>query len=185
MGWVVGGRLQRKGTTYTYSWFMLMYGRNQNNIVKQFSSVAQLCRTLCDPMDYSMPGIPVHYQLPEFTQIHLSQWCHPTISSSVVLFSSCLLSFPASGSSLRSQFFAPGGQNIGASASASVLPMNTQDWFSLGWTDPKESPRRLLGSPCSPRDSQESSPTPQLKSINSLVLTLFYGPTFTFIHDHW
>ena len=62
-----------------------------------------------------------------------SQWCHPTISSSVVPFSSCLQSFPASGSFLRSQFFASGGQNIGASASASVLPMN-QDWFPLGLT---------------------------------------------------
>ena len=73
-----------------------------------------------------------------------SWWCHPTISSSVVHFS-CLQSFPASGSFLRSQLFASGGQNIGVSASASVLPMNIQDWFPLGWTG--------LSS-CSPRDSQ-------------------------------
>ena len=64
----------------------------------------------------------------------LSQWCHPTISSSVVPFSSCLQSFPASGSSQMSQFFTPGGQSIGALALASVLPMNIQDWFPLGWT---------------------------------------------------
>ena len=64
----------------------------------------------------------------------LSQWCHPTILSSVVPFSSCLQSFPASGSFLMSQFFASGGQSMGVSASASVLPMNIQDWFSLGWT---------------------------------------------------
>ena len=64
----------------------------------------------------------------------LSQWCHPIISSSVIPFSSCLQSFPPSGSFLRSQFFASGGQSIGASASASVLPMNIQDWFPLGWT---------------------------------------------------
>ena len=64
----------------------------------------------------------------------LSQWCHPRISSSVVPFSSCLLSFPASGSFPMSQFFASGGQSIGASASASVLQMNIQDWFPLGWT---------------------------------------------------
>ena len=64
----------------------------------------------------------------------LSQWCHPTISSSVVPFSSCLQSFPASGSFLMSQFFASGGQSIGVSASASVLPMHIQDWFPLGWT---------------------------------------------------
>ena len=64
----------------------------------------------------------------------LSRWCHPTISSSVIPFSFCLQSFPASGSFQMSQFFASGGQSIGASASASVLPMNIQDWFLLGWT---------------------------------------------------
>ena len=64
----------------------------------------------------------------------LSQWCHPTISSSVVPFSSCPQSLPASGSFPMSQLFAPGGQSIGVSASASVLPMNTQDWSPLGWT---------------------------------------------------
>ena len=64
----------------------------------------------------------------------LSWWCHPTISSSVVPFSSCLQSFPASGSFPMSQLFASGGQRIGVSASASVLPMNIQDWFPLGRT---------------------------------------------------
>ena len=64
----------------------------------------------------------------------MSIWCHPTISSSIVPFSSCLQSFPASGSFPMSQFFTSGGQSIGASASASVPPMNIQDWFSLGWT---------------------------------------------------
>ena len=65
----------------------------------------------------------------------LSRWCHPTISSSVVPFSSCLQSFPASGSFPMSQFFTSGGQSIGVSASASVLPMNIQDWLPLGWTN--------------------------------------------------
>ena len=64
----------------------------------------------------------------------LSRWCHPTISSSVVPFSSCPQSFPASGSFQMSQFFASGGQSIGVSASASVLPMNIQDWYPLEWT---------------------------------------------------
>ena len=64
----------------------------------------------------------------------LSRWCHPTISSSVIPFSSCLQSFPASGSFPKSQFFSLGGQRIGVSASASVLPMNIHDWFPLGWT---------------------------------------------------
>ena len=64
----------------------------------------------------------------------LSQWCHPTISSSVIPFSSCLQSFPASGSFQMSQFFTSGGQSVRVSASTSVLPMNVQDWFPLGWT---------------------------------------------------
>ena len=63
-----------------------------------------------------------------------SWWCHPTVSSSVVPFSSCLQSLPASGSFPVSQFFTSGGQSIGVSASSSVLPMNIQDWFPLGWT---------------------------------------------------
>ena len=64
----------------------------------------------------------------------LSEWCHPTISSSVIPFSSCTQFFPASGSFPMSQLFASGGQSIGVSATASVLPMNTQDWSPLGWT---------------------------------------------------
>ena len=94
----------------------------------QFSSVAQSCPTLCNPMDCSTPGFPVHHQLPELTQTRpLSQWCQPTISSSVIPFSSCLQSFPVSESFLVSQFFTSGGQSIGVSASTSVLPMNIQD----------------------------------------------------------
>ena len=101
----------------------------------EFSIVAKSCRTLCDLMDCHTPGLPVHYQLPEFTQTHVhSWWCSPTISSSAVPFSSHLQSFPASGSFPMSRFFASGGQNIGASASASVFPMNIPDWFPLGWT---------------------------------------------------
>ena len=103
---------------------------------KRISSVqvAQLCLTLCDPMDCSMPGFPVHHQIPEFIQTHVHQvsdaiqliLCHP--------FSSHLQSFPASRSFPMSQFFASGEQIIGVSALASVLPMNIQDWFPLGWT---------------------------------------------------
>ena len=93
----------------------------------------------------------------------LSWWCHPTISSSVTSFSSCPQSFLASGSFPVSWLFASGGQSTGASASASVLPMNIQSWFPLGLT---------VCSPCCPRDSQESSPAPQFESINSLTLSL-------------
>ena len=89
----------------------------------------------CDLRDCSTTSFPVHHHLPEFAQTRVHcQWCHPTISSSVGSFSSCLQSFPASGSFPVSQLFTPGGQSIGASASASVLPMNIQDWFPLGWT---------------------------------------------------
>ena len=88
------------------------------------------------PHDHSTLGLPVHHQLPESTQDHVcvSQWCIPTISSSIVPFFPCLQSFPASRSFPVSQFFILGGQNIGASVSASVLPMNIQGWSPLGWT---------------------------------------------------
>ena len=107
----------------------------------------------------------------------LSQWCHPAISSSVIPFSSCPQFLPASGSFPMSQLFAWGGQSIGVSASASVLPMNTQDWSLLGQTG--------WISLQSQEDSQESSPTPQFKSINSSALSLLHSPTLTSIHDHW
>ena len=100
----------------------------------QFSSVAQSWTALCDPMDWGAPCFPVHHQFLELPHSRLSsRWCHPTISSFVILFSR-LQSFPASGSSQMSQFFASGGPSIRASASASVHPMNIQDWFPLGLT---------------------------------------------------
>ena len=105
-----------------------------------------------------------------------SHWCHPTITSSVVTFSSCLRSFPASGSYQMSQFFPPGGQSIGVTASVSVL-----QWAPR--TDLLED--GLVGSPCSPKDSQEFSPTAQFKSINSSVFSFLYSPTLTSIHDYW
>ena len=92
------------------------------------------CPTLCNPMDCGISGFPVLHHLPRVcsSSCPSSQWCHPTISTSVIPFSSCLQSFPASGSFPRSQFFTTGGQSIGTSASASVLPMNIQDWYPLG-----------------------------------------------------
>ena len=101
----------------------------------QYSSVQLLsCVRLCNPMDCSTSGLPVHHQLPEFTQTLVHWLSHQTTSSSVIPFSSHLQSFPASGSFPMSQFFASGAQSIGVSASASVLPVNIQDWFPLGWT---------------------------------------------------
>ena len=97
---------------------------------------------------------------------------HPLSSPSSPTFNP----FPASGPFQMSQLFASGGQSFGVSATVSTLSMNIWDWFPLEST---------VGSPCSPRDSQESSPTPQFKSINSLVLSFLYSPTLTCIHDHW
>ena len=97
------------------------------------SSVQLLSRDLTD---CNTPGFSVHHQLPVLTKSHgcWSQWCHRTISSSIVPFSSHLRFFPASGSSPVSQFFTSSGQTIGVSVLASVLPVNIQDWFPLGWT---------------------------------------------------
>ena len=102
-------------------------------LLVQFSSVDQSCPTLCDPMDCSMWGFPVHYQLLELAQTHVHQVSDAIQPShpSVIPFSSCLQSFPASWSFHMSQFFASGGQSI--RASASVLPMNIQGWFPLGF----------------------------------------------------
>ena len=101
----------------------------------QFISVTQLCPILCDPKDCSTPGFPMLHYLPDLAQTHV-HWVGDaiTISSSIDPFSSCLQSFPASGSVPMSQLFASGDQSIGVSALTSVLPMNTQDWFPLGWT---------------------------------------------------
>ena len=101
----------------------------------QFSSVAQSCPTLYDPMNCSTPGLPVHHQFPEFTQSQVLR-VHDAIQPSHPLSSPspCPQSLPASESFPLSQFFAWGGQSIGVSTSISVLPMNTQDWSPLGWT---------------------------------------------------
>ena len=108
--------------------------------------------------------------------IPLSQWCHPTISSSDIPFSSCLQCFPASGSFLGSQFFASGGQSIGVSASASGLPMNIQDWFPLRWTG-------LISLQSKGLSRVFSNTTVQ--NWYSSVLSFLYSPTPTFIYDYW
>ena len=146
----------------------------------QFNSVAQLCPTLCDPMNHSTPSLPAHHQLPEFTQTHVyqvgdaTQPSHPLSSPS-----------PPAPSPSQHQGLFQCGQGIGVPASASVLPMDTQDWSHLGWTG---------WISCSPRDYQESSqkkkkkessPIPQFKSINSSVLSFLHSPTLTSIHNYW
>ena len=144
----------------------------------QFSSVAQSCPTLCNPMDHSMPGLPVHHILPEFTQTHahrvgdVIQTSHPLSS----------LSPPAPNPSQHQGIF----QLVNSSHEvAKVLELQLQHQ-SFQWT-----PRTyllqdgLVGSPWSPRDSQESSPTPQFKSIKFSALRFLHSPTLTCIHDHW
>ena len=114
------------------NWITLLCSWNKH-IVNQFSSVTQSC---------TRPHGPQHARLPclwPTPRVHpnscpSSLWCHPTISFSVIPFSSCPQSFPVSGFFQMSQLFASGGQSIEVSASTSVLPMNTQDWSPLGWT---------------------------------------------------
>ena len=159
-----------------YSFQNLSFALIWLNLIPVIHLIAQSSPNLCDHMNCSTPGLPVHHQLPEFTQnsCPLSWWCHPTISSSVIPFSSSLQTFPASGSFPMSQFFTSGGQSIGVSALASVLPMNIQGLisFRIDWLD-------LLAV----QGTQESSPTPQFKSISSPALSFLYGPTLTSIYD--
>ena len=123
----IGHVLQRVG----YNWAT----KHTHTESVQFNSVAQSCLTLFTPWTAAWQAfLSIAHSGVYSNSCPLSQWCHPTISSSVIPFSSCLQSFPASGSFQMSQFFASGGQSIGASASASVLSMNVQDWFPLGWT---------------------------------------------------
>ena len=136
-------------------------------IFSSVSSVTLWCLTLCDPMNCSKPGLPVHHQLPEFTQTHLHG-----VGDAIQISQY----FPASGSFQMSQFFASGGQSIRVSVSASVLLMNIQDWLPLGWT---------VWISLQAKELSKSSLTPQFKSINSSALSFLYSPTLTFIHDDW
>ena len=142
----------------------------------QFSSVAQSCLTLCDPMDCSTPDLPVHHQLPRFTQTHV-HWVGDTIQRSHPLLS------PSPPAYNLFQHLGLFKWVSSIYQVAKVLEFLLQ-YQSFQWT-----PRTdllwdgLVGSPCSPRDIQESSPTPQFKCINSSALSLLYSPTLTSIHD--
>ena len=143
----------------------------------QFSSVAQSCPTLCDPMNRSTPGLPVHHQLLEFTETHVHrvsdaiQPSHPLSSPS-----------PAPNPSQHQGLF----QCVTSSHEvAKVLKFQPQHHSFQRNPRADVLQNGLVGSPCSPRDSQESSPTLHFKSINSLALSLLHSPNFTSIHDHW
>ena len=140
-------------------------------------SVPQLFPPFCDPMDCSTPGLPVLHYFPEFAQTHaLSCWCHPIISSSVISFSSCPQSFPASGYFPMSRLFASGGQRIGVSASASVLPMNIQSWFPLG----------LIGLfSLLSKELSRVFPNTTVQKHQLFGTQPFYGPPLTTINDYW
>ena len=142
-----------------------------DRIACDWCSVIKSSPALCHPMDCSTPGFSVLHYLLEFAQTHaLCQWCYPSISSSVDPFSSCLLSFPASGSFLVNQFFASGNFSFSISPSNEYSGLISFSW--LVWS-------------CSPRDSWESSPPSQFKSINSSALSFLYGPDLTSMHDYW
>ena len=140
--------------------------------IVQFSSVAQSCLTLCYPMDCSKPGLPVHHQLPEFTQTHVHkvgdaiQPSHP-----VIPFSSCLQSFPSSGSFQMSHFFALTGHlSQRWSFSFSISPSNEYSGlisFRIDWFD-------LLAG----QGTQESSPAPQFKSVNPSALSSLWSNSY-------
>ena len=145
------------------------------NVCLQFSSVAPHVG-LCHAVDCSTQGLPVHHQLP-LTQTHDHLVCDAIVPSNPVIpFSSCLQHSPGSGSFQMSQFFHQVAELLEFQLQHQSFQWIFRNDFLLD---------RLVGSPCSPRDSQESSPTPQFKSINSLVLSLLYSPTLTSIHDYW
>ena len=146
----------------------------------QFSSGQSLTRVwlIVTPYELQHPRPPCPSPAPRVNSNSclLSQWCHSSISSFVVPFSSRLQSFPASGSFQMSQYFASGGQGIGVSPSTSVFPMNIQDWFPLRWTGWISLQSKRLS-----RDFSNTT----VQSINSLALSFLYGPTLTSTHDYW
>ena len=145
----------------------------------QFSSVAQSCLTLCDPMDCSTPGLPVHHHLPEPTQTHV-HWAGDAIQPSHPLSSPSPTTFNLSQHQGLLKW-------VGSSHQvAKVLEFQLQ-YQSFQWRPRTDLLKDgLVRSPCSPRDSQESSPTPQFKGINSSAFSFLYSPTLTWtIHDYW
>ena len=147
---------------------------NYKTVKNQFSSVTQLCPTL-RPHGLQYARLPYPSPTPGAcsNSCPSHQWCHPTMLSSVIPFSSCLQSFPASGSFLMSQVFASGGQVLELQLQRQSFQWIFRTDFLSDW------------SPCTPRDSQESSPTAQFKTINSLVLSFLYGLNRTNVWTVW
>ena len=164
------------------SWLSLIYKIKKEKWEKRnMHSNVVVCSVMSDSLQshelqHARPPCPSPSPWVCSNSCPLSWWFHPTISSSVASFSSCPQPSPASGSFPMSQLFTTGSQSIEASASASVLPVNIQDWFPLGWTG--------LISLLSRGLSRVFSST-QFKSISSLVLSLLYGPILISIQDYW
>ena len=158
-----------------------VYYKNQNNrfpfSLVQFSRSVMSNSLWPHELQHARPPCPLPTPGVHPNSHPSSRWCHPAISSSVIPFSSCPQSLPASlpESFPMSQLFAWGGQSTGVSALASFQRTPGTDLLQDG----------LVGPPCSPTDSQESSPTPQFKSINFSALSLLHSPTLTSIHDQW
>ena len=150
-------------------------------------SVTQSCPTLWDPMDCSTQDFPILHHPPEFLKLTSIESVMPSNHLIVCRhFSSCLQFFPASGSFPVSQLFTSGGQSIGASASASVLPMNIQGWFHLRLTGLTSLLSMwFLSVSSKKRKKRVSSNITQFKNLTSLVLSLLYGSTLTSVHDYW
>ena len=141
----------------------------------QIRSFTQSCLTLCDPMDCSRPGLPVHHKLLEFTQTHV-HWVSDAIQPSHSLSSPSPPNFNLSKHQGLFKWVSSSWPKHW-SFSFCISPSNEHPhWSALGWTG---------WSPCSPRDSQESSPIPQFKTINFSALSFLSSPTFTSIHDYW
>ena len=142
----------------------------------QFSSVAQSCLTLCKPMNRSTPGLPVHHQLPEFTQTHIHR-----VSDAIQPSHPLSSLFPPAPNPSQHQSLFQWANSL--HKVAKVLEFQLQHHSSQRTPRADLLQNGLVGSPCSPRDSQESSPTPQFKSINSSALSLLHSPTLTSIQE--
>ena len=143
--------------------YILIFSEELNDM--QFSTVTQSCPIICDPMDCSTPGFHVHHQLPELAQTHIIESVMP--SNHLILWLPLLL--------LPSVF-----PSINVFCSESVLHIRWPKYWRFS-ISPSNKYLGLIGSPCSPRDSQESSPSPQFKTINSSLLSFLYRPTLTWL----
>ena len=173
-----------------YRYTMKYYAAIKNNVfvsvliqwmnlnLFHFSSVTQSCPTLCNPMDCSTPGLPVHHQFPELAHTHF-HWVTDAIQPSHPLLTPSPPTFNLSQHYGIFQWVRSSHQEV----KGLEFQLQHQSFQWIFRDDLLQD--GLVGSPCSPRDSQEISPTPQFKSNHSSVFSCLYGPTFKFIHDYW